>query len=124
MLDSPAGIVALADRVRGSHPNFGVLFDTCNADLCARAGGLANPVELLRQLQGRVTHIHVADSDGLGRHVPPGEGKLRWDSLVPALLATGAEWWTIDLGDWPEAFDAISESKRFLGKLLKKYAAG
>lgn len=121
-LDAPSAIAALVEEVAARSSNFGVLFDTCNASLCAQIEGLAGgELELLDRLKGKIVHVHLADSDGMGRHVPPGQGRLRWETLLPALKkATPCEWWGIDLGDWPEAFDAIAASHRFLTRIMKK----
>ena len=53
--------------------NFGVLYDTCHAHMCAAIG--ANQIgaketlpggelELLDKLKGKITHVHLIDSDG------------------------------------------------------------
>jgi sugar phosphate isomerase/epimerase len=119
-INRPEEIVALVEAVRADHPNFGALFDTCNAHLCA-----GDALELLRPLKGKITHVHIADCDGTGRHVPPGRGQLNFDRLVPELLGAGVpgEWWCLDLEGWPDAWDALTDSRKFLHSLLRKYAA-
>ncbi len=125
-LNNPTEIVALIDAVRSlGNPNFGALYDTCNAHLCGGA------LELLQQLKGKITHLHLADSDGAlneqggGRHVPFGSGLLNFDLLIPELMACGVpnDWWCVDLSFWPDAWAATAESKRFLDKLRHKYTA-
>ena len=83
------------------NPNFGVLFDTCHAHMCAAVG--ANQVgdketlpggelELLQKLKGKITHLHLIDSDGTlnehntSTHDPFGKGLLNFDQLIPELL--------------------------------------
>ena len=126
-------------RSRGN-PNFGVLFDTCHAYMCAVVG--ANQVgaketlpggemELLRKLKGKITHVHLIDSDGslnehnTSTHNPFGTGKLNFDKLAPELLNAGVpnDWWCVDLCFWPNAWDVTADSKRFLDKLRQKYVA-
>src|SRR5947209_402178 len=73
-INKPSEIVALVDAVRGrGNPNFGVLFDTCHAYMCAVVGANqigekealpGGEIELLRKLRGKITHIHLIDSDG------------------------------------------------------------
>jgi sugar phosphate isomerase/epimerase len=88
-------------------------------------------LELLEKLKGKVTHIHLIDSDGslnehnTSTHNPFGTGKLNFDKLIPALQASGVphDWWTIDLCFWPRAWDVTADSKKYLDKLRAKYAA-
>lgn len=139
-LNKPSEIVGLARRVREDmdNPNFGVLFDTCHAHMCAAVG--ANQVgqietlpggalELLGQVKGLINHVHLIDSDGTlnehntSTHAPFGKGKLDFDALVPALLAAQvpSDWWCVDLCFWPNAWDVTASSKRFLDKLRQRY---
>jgi sugar phosphate isomerase/epimerase len=139
-LNKPSEIIALVDTVRGrGNPDFGVLFDTCHAHLCAAVG--ANQIgqketlpggelELLQKLKGKITHIHLIDSDGTlnehntSTHNPFGTGRLNFDKLVPELLKSGVpnDWWCVDLCFWPNAWDVTADSKRFLDKIRQKYA--
>jgi endonuclease IV len=95
-LDKPSEILALVKAVRDdrNNPNFGVLFDTCHAHLCAAVG--ANQIGeketlpggalgLLKKLKGKITHVDLIDSDGklnkhnTSEHVPFGQGVLDFD---------------------------------------------
>lgn len=114
-LNTPSEVLELVDAVRGrGHANFGVLFDTSHAHICSRGAEL----EMLRALSGRINHVHLADSDGtvdehgVSRHLPLGEGRLDWDSLLPEL--PDVAWWTVDLYNCPEAWDAVAAVKKFL----------
>jgi sugar phosphate isomerase/epimerase len=141
-LNKPSEILELVKRVRddGQNPNFGVLFDSCHAYMCAVVG--ANQIgeketlpggelELLQKLKGKITHIHLIDSDGslnehnTSTHNPFGTGKLNFDKLMPELMNAGVpnDWWCVDLCFWPNAWDVTADSKRFLDKLRQKYAA-
>jgi sugar phosphate isomerase/epimerase len=130
-LHKPSEIVNLIDTVRSmGNTNFGALFDTCNAHMCTmnESGGV---LELLQKLKGKVTHLHLADSDGTlnetggSNHVPFGNGLLNFDSLMPELLTCGVpnDWWCIDLVFWPDVWPATSECKRFLDKMRHKFAS-
>ncbi len=139
--NKPSEIVHLVDAVRAKgNPNFGVLYDTCHAHMCAAVGANqtgeketlpGGELELLQKLQGKVTHVHVIDSDGTlnehntSTHNPFGTGKLDFDALAPALRACGVphDWWCVDLCFWPHAWDVTAQSKKYLDKLRDKYAA-
>jgi sugar phosphate isomerase/epimerase len=141
LLNKPSEVVQLVNAVRArGNPNFGVLYDTCHAHMCAAVG--ANQVgpkellpggalELLDKLKGKITHVHLIDSDGslnehnTSTHNPFGTGKLDFDGLLPALNQAGVpnDWWCVDLCFWPNAWEVTADSKTFLDKLRKKYAA-
>src|SRR5436190_1915342 len=139
--NKPSEIVKLVDLVRArGNNNFGVLYDTCHAYMCAVVGANhsgtketlpGGEVELLDKLKGKITHIHLIDSDGslnehnTSTHNPFGTGKLNFDKLVPAMQASGVphDWWTVDLCFWPNAWGVTAQSKKYLDKLREKYAA-
>jgi sugar phosphate isomerase/epimerase len=139
--NKPSEVLKIVDAVRAKgNKNFGVLYDTCHAHMCAvvaanqvgpketLAGG---ELELLQKLKGKITHVHLIDSDGslnehnTSTHNPFGTGKLNFDKLIPELIACGVpnDWWCVDLCFWPKAWDVTADSKRFLDKLRAKYAA-
>jgi len=140
-LNKPSEIIGLVNAVRErGNPNFGVLFDTCHAYMCAAVG--ANQIgtketlpggelELLQNLKGKITHVHLIDSDGsinehqTSTHNPFGTGKLNFDRLLPELNNAGVpnDWWVVDLCFWPNAWDVTADSKRFLDKMRQKYAS-
>jgi sugar phosphate isomerase/epimerase len=140
-LNKPSEIVALVDAVRAlGNPNFGVLFDTGNAHLTAALGVnqvgeketlAGGAVELLQLLKGKITHLHLSDSDGtVNKHdaaVHPtlGQGIVNVDQLMPDLLTAGVpnDWWCVDVAYCDDVWLAASESKRLLDKLRHKYAA-
>jgi sugar phosphate isomerase/epimerase len=141
-INKPSEIVGLVNLVRDemNNPNFGVLFDTCHAHMCAAVGANqmgdketlpGGELELLKKLKGKITHLHLIDSDGslnehnTSTHNPFGTGKLNFDQLIPELMKAGVpnDWWCVDLCFWPNAWDVTADSKRFLDKLRQKYAA-
>jgi sugar phosphate isomerase/epimerase len=140
LFNKPSEVLKIVDAVRArGNPNFGVLFDSCHAYMAAVIG--ANHVggketlpggemEFLDKLKGKITHVHLIDSDGslnehnTSTHNPFGTGKLNFDKLLPALNQAGVpnDWWCVDLCFWPNAWDVTADSKRFLDGLRKKYA--
>ncbi len=141
VFNKPSEIYQITDAVRAKgNPNFGVLYDTCHAYMCAVMGANqagqketlpGGEIELLQKLKGKITHVHLIDSDGslnehnTSTHNPFGTGKLNFDKLAPELLNCGVphDWWAVDLCFWPNAWDVTADSKRFLDKLRQKYAA-
>lgn len=134
--NKPSQIIAIAEGV--DEPNFGLMYDTCHAEMCAAVGARqpgaretlpGGAMELLEKLQGHIGAVHVIDSDGslhddeTSTHNPFGEGHLDFDKLIPALLACGAptDWWCIDLCFWPQAWEATEKCKVALDGLLAKY---
>src|SRR5262245_39526743 len=77
-LHQPAEIIDVTQRVRDdlSNPNFGVLFNTCHAEVCGGAR------ELLDKLNGKINHLHLIDSDGTvnehrtSKRLPLGKGRI------------------------------------------------
>src|SRR5262249_5252047 len=74
IFNKPTEVVKIVDAVRGKgNPNFGVLYDTCHAHMCAAIGANqpgqketlpGGALELLEKLKGKITHVHLIDSDG------------------------------------------------------------
>jgi sugar phosphate isomerase/epimerase len=139
-INKPSEILELVGVVRDemNNPNFGVLYDTCHAHMCAAVGANqlgeketlpGGALELLHKLKGKITHLHLIDSDGslnehdTSTHNPFGTGKLDFDKLTPALLDSGVpnDWWCVDLCFWPNAWDVTADSKRYLDKLHTKF---
>jgi sugar phosphate isomerase/epimerase len=140
-LNKPSEILDVVRVVRDElgNKNFGVLFDTCHAHMCAAVGANqlgeketlpGGELELLDRLKGKITHLHLIDSDGslnehnTSTHNPFGTGKLNFDKLIPALNQAGIpnDWWCVDLCFWPNAWDVTAQSKTFLDSLRRKYA--
>jgi sugar phosphate isomerase/epimerase len=139
--NKPSEIVSIVDAVRGKgNPNFGVLYDTCHAHMVAKIGAnqiggtetlAGGAAELLEKLKGKITHVHLIDSDGslnehnTSTHNPFGTGHLNFDQLIPAIQKAGVptNWWCVDLCFWPNAWDVTAQSKKYLDGLRAKYAA-
>ena len=143
--NKPSEIIALVDAVRAGvggkpNPNFGVLYDTSHAHMCAAVGARqpghtetlrGGALELLQKLKGKITHVHLIDSDNTlhdnetSTHAPFGQGVVDFDKILPELEKAGvpSDWWCIDLCFWPNAWDVTADSKKFLDAMRKKYAA-
>jgi sugar phosphate isomerase/epimerase len=136
--NKPSEIVRLVDDV--NHKNFGVLYDTCHAHMCAAVGARqpgkketlpGGALELLTRLRGKIGHVHLIDSDGTlhnnetSTHAPFGQGVLTFERIIPEVLRSGlpTNWWTIDLCFWPDAWEVTADAKKFLDGLAKKYVA-
>lgn len=134
--NKPSEIVGIVNEV--DMPNFGVLYDTCHANMCAKMGARQHgeketlpggALELLRMLRGKITHLHLIDSDDTlhdnetSTHPPFGEGNLNFDELFPEILQCGVphHWWSVDLCFWPEAWDATEKCKKYLDQARTKY---
>jgi sugar phosphate isomerase/epimerase len=132
----PSEIVKMAEEV--AHDNFRVLFDSCHAHMCASRGSRqeepvevlpGGEVELAGRLEGRIGYVHLIDSDNTlhdgwtSTHAPFGRGVIDFDTLVPVLVGTGYDnpWWTIDLCFWPQAWDILEDSKKFMDGLLTRH---
>lgn len=139
ILNEPATIVETVKAV--NEPNFTLLFDTCHAHMSAVAGarhidqgmtlkgGVLEFVEMCKDIIGIV---HVIDSDGTlnvtetSTHAPFGMGVVDFDAVIPALLSKAnykADWWAIDLCEWPDALKAIADCKAFTDAFNKKYCS-
>jgi sugar phosphate isomerase/epimerase len=135
--NAPSEIVRIAEDV--DHPWFGIIYDTTQAHNCALGRGqIADPPEaldggqlaLLEALAGRITHVHLIDSDGtlaegrFSNHIPFGQGDVDWDAVIPALLAAGSrdDWWTVDVCFRPNAWPVFEEGLPFLDALRERFA--
>jgi sugar phosphate isomerase/epimerase len=141
VFNKPSEVVQIVEAVRAKgNKNFGVLYDSCHAHMCAtvaanQAGSKetlpGGALELLEKLKGKITHVHLIDSDGslnehnTSTHNPFGTGKLDFDKLIPAIQKAGVPhaWWCVDLCFWPHAWDVTAQSKKYLDQLRQKYAA-
>lgn len=134
--NKPSDIFRMLDAV--NHPNFMLMFDTCHADNVAQVGArqpgqketLKGGIkELAEKCKGKIGRLHLIDSDGslnehmTSTHPPFGEGKLKFDEIMPAIAAAGCpdDWWTIDLCFWPNAWPSTEKCKKALDGLVKQY---
>ena len=135
--NKPSEITRLPEDV--GHKNFGVLFDTCHAHICASVGARqpgvketlpGGALELLTRLNGRIGHVHLIDSDGTlhnnetSTHAPFGQGVLDFDKIIPEVLRCGCptNWWTIDLCFWPNAWEVTADAKVYLEAMARRYS--
>jgi sugar phosphate isomerase/epimerase len=120
------------------HPNFGVLFDSCHAHMCAVVGARqmgeketlpGGVVQFAHMLTGWIKHVHFIDSDetlhhgDTSTHAPFGKGILDFPAIVQALKDAGynEEWWPIDLCFWEGALEATGPAKQYMDNLVAEY---
>ncbi len=141
VFNKPSEILSITEEMLDAGcGNFGVLYDTCHAHMCAAVGARqtgdcetlpGGALELLQKLRGKIGHVHLIDSDGTlhdeetSTHAPFGQGQLDFDRLIPEIVDCGcpSDWWTVDLCFWPDAWEVTEESIRFLDGMRKKYAS-
>jgi sugar phosphate isomerase/epimerase len=134
--NAPSEILRIADEV--DHPWFGIIYDTTQGHNCTLGRGqIDDPpetldggqVELLRRLAGRITHVHLIDSDGtlaeerFSNHIPFGEGDVDWDAVMPELAAAGSrdDWWTVDVCFRADAWPVFAHGLPFLRGLGERF---
>lgn len=139
--NKPSEILRIHDAV--NKENFGIMYDTCHGEMVGVLGArqpgekevFASQVEFIRQLHGRILHVHLIDSDGTchkdadgndetSAHPPFGLGYLNFDEIVPELVKASQQrhdWWTIDLCFWPDAWEATATCKTKMDELAEKY---
>jgi len=134
--NKPSDIFRVLDAV--NEDNFGVMFDTCHAEMVAGVGARqpgeketlpGGCLELAQKLKGKINHIHLIDSDGTlhhdetSSHPPFGDGYLNFDEIIPVLNDSGCphDWWTIDLCFWPDAWEITERCKKSLDELNEKF---
>lgn len=123
VFNRPSDIVTIVNAV--GEKNFGAMYDTCHAYMCAVAGSRhsGGPVEaskdgmldLARKLRGKINAIQIIDCDGdlnehgTSSHKVFGQGKIDFPPVLAELSANAGcphDWWTIDLcfedGAWPK----------------------
>ena len=137
--NAPSDILRIAADV--DHPSFGIIYDTTQAHNCTLGKGqIADPPEtlyggqvtLLRELAGRITHVHLIDSDGtlaedrFSNHIPFGEGAVDWDAVMPELVAAGSrdDWWTVDVCFRPNAWPVFEQGLPFVQRLRDRFSEG
>jgi sugar phosphate isomerase/epimerase len=137
LFNKPSEVVRMAYAV--DHPNFGVLFDSCHAHMCAVVGARqlgeretlpGGVVQFAHMLTGKINHVHFIDSDNTlhdgdtSTHAPFGQGVLNFDEIVCALFEAGYndDWWPMDLCFWPGALEATAPAKQFMDRLVDKFS--
>lgn len=137
IINEPKNVIEVHDAV--DEPNFSLLFDTCHAYNCAIGhrhieegckleGGI---LEFIEMAKDRIGLVHVIDTDGTlndtgtSTHAPFGKGHINFDEVIPALMDVAnykADWWAIDLCEWPNAWEVTEDSKKFVDDFNKKYS--
>lgn len=134
--NAPSEIFRVAQDV--DHAWFGIIYDTTQAHNCALGRGQiadrpetleGGQLEFLQRLSGRVSHVHLIDSNGtlaeggFSNHIPFGEGDVDWDAVIPALLSAGSgdEWWTVDVCFRANAWPVFERGLPFLQDLRTRF---
>jgi len=123
VFNRPSDIVAIVDAV--GEKNFGAMFDTCHAYMCAVVGARQSGgppesskngmLELAQELRGKINAIQIIDCDGklnehgTSTHKVIGTAQIDFPPVLKELTAHSGcphDWWTIDLcfedGAWPK----------------------
>lgn len=136
LFNKPSEILTLLDEV--DSPHFGVMYDTCHAEMCAVVGARQLPptetlpggqAQLLKTLKGRLHRIHLIDSDhtlhnnDTSAHAAFGEGLLDFDKLLPQIVESGYSdpWWAVDLCFNPRTLELSAPSREFVDGLLRRH---
>lgn len=135
IINEPSNIIEVVKGV--DEPNFSLLFDTCHAYNCALGLNGIEPekleggiMEFIEMAKGYIGFVHVIDADGTlnkdntSEHVPFGDGKIDFDMVIPALMEVGgykADWWAIDLCEWPDAWGVTGQCKEYVDAFNKKF---
>jgi sugar phosphate isomerase/epimerase len=119
--DSIEDVKMVLDRVRSN--NLAILYDIAHINIISHG----DPVGFLKQLDGRVSWVHVADNDftlspfGTGKHQTFGEGNVDMVTLISAMKEEipNLGWLQIDTWEHPDPFVAARRNKEELVKILK-----
>jgi len=101
-----------------------ILFDIAHVNIISHG----DPVGFLKQLNGRVSWVHVADNDfslspfGTGKHQTFGEGNVNMKVLFSAMKSEcpNLGWLQIDTWEHPAPFEAAAKNKKDLEKILSE----
>lgn len=127
--NKPSEVVRIVEEV--NEENFGIVFDTCLAEMIGRHGvGQHGKKELLqdgcveyaRMLRGKINHVHLIDCDGVvypdagSNQTALGEGVLDTAALFTELSRSENrfDWWVIDPGLSPSAWNIAEKCATFL----------
>ncbi|NDV81593.1 sugar phosphate isomerase/epimerase [Bacteroides sp. 51] len=136
IINEPSSVIEVVKAV--NEPNFSLLFDTCHAYNCALGLNALEPevlkggiLEFIEMAKGYIGFVHVIDADGTlnhdntSEHVPFGDGNINFDEVIPALIHVGeykADWWAIDLCEWPDAWAVTKKCKEYVDDFNRKYS--
>jgi sugar phosphate isomerase/epimerase len=123
VFNRPSDIVSVVNAV--GEKNFGAMYDTCHAYMCAVAGARQSGgdaetskdgmLNLAKSLRGKINAIQIIDCDGklnehgTSTHKVFGTALIDFPPVLKELSANSGcphDWWTIDLcfedGAWPK----------------------
>jgi sugar phosphate isomerase/epimerase len=105
-----------------SSKNLSVLYDIAHVNIISHG----DPIGFLKQLNGRVSWVHVADNDltftpqGTAKHLEFGHGNVPMESLMRSLKeeCPNLGWLQIDTWENPNPYHAAASGKRQLDFIL------
>ena len=140
VFNRPSDIVAVVNAV--GEKNFGAMYDTCHAYMCAvkgarQSGGPKETskngmVELAQKLRGKINAIQIIDCDGelnehgTSTHKVFGTALIDFPPVLKELTANSGcphDWWTIDLCFEADAWPKTTKCKAAADKLAAAYGA-
>jgi hydroxypyruvate isomerase len=103
---------ALADKV--SSPRLRILYDIYHMERMGDDGA----ADIIAHLP-LISHLHVAQSPG--RDSPGAAGEIRYDDIVPRVVAAGYKgWWGMEFVPGPEAMAELAEAAALFNDLASK----
>jgi sugar phosphate isomerase/epimerase len=112
--DGKTGMAILAAEGHPAH--FGFELDV----YWVQVGG-ANPVDMIRAVDGRMRVIHLKDLEVIGRqqhYAEIGQGNLNFEAIVAACRDTGVEWYVVEQDECRrDPFESLAISFDYLSKL-------
>jgi sugar phosphate isomerase/epimerase len=141
VFNRPSDIVSVVNAVGAK--NFGAMYDTCHAYMCAVVGARqtggpkevspGGMLDLAQKLRGKINAIQIIDCDGqlnqhgTSTHKVFGTGKIDFPPVLKELTAHSGcphDWWTIDLCFEEDAWPKTSKCKAAADKLNAAYGGG
>jgi sugar phosphate isomerase/epimerase len=121
--------------------NFGAMYDTCHAYMCAvvgarQSGGAEERpgmIDLAQKLRGKINAIQIIDCDGklnehgTSTHKVMGTAQIDFAPVLKELSANSGcphDWWTIDLCFEDGAWDKTAACKKAADKFKVAYGGG
>jgi sugar phosphate isomerase/epimerase len=111
LLENTPNDLSEADRLNGllhelRFPDLGLCFDSGHAQMSG------NAVEVWEKMAPLVRSTHLHDNDGLkDDHLFPGEGKIDWDALLPAMKNTKGDFpWLLEIHDPSGVEDPVTHA--------------
>ncbi len=120
--DSIEDVRMVLNAVKSKH--LAILFDIAHANILSHS----DPVGFLRELNGRISWVHVADNDlslspfGTGKHQVFGQGSIDMKKLFSAMKdhVPNLAWLQIDTWEHPAPFEAAKKNRMELATIIRE----